>query len=456
MSLKTGKRESWLLLAVVAALGAAGCARAELGASGADAGAPGSRSDARPVKDDLGSPDAGEAEIGLRGIALGSRHTCSVYYSGDVRCWGNGEHGRLGSGAVVSLGESEVPSALDFVDLGGRAVQVVAGAWHSCALIEDGAVRCWGDSSFGQLGYGNTETIGDNETPASAGNVDIGGKATKLFAGSWHTCALLESGGLKCWGAGRDGRLGYGNEFNIGDNESPSAVGEVAVGGVIADVVLGAFHSCALIEGGTMRCWGSNAEGQLGLGTTNDVGDSALPSSVAPIEVGGTVIAMGAGRTHTCAVLETNELRCWGEGLYGRLGYGSEESTGDTAVPSALPTVDVGHPVSSVALGGFNTCALSPQGQVSCWGLASLGRLGYGNTDRIGDDETPSTAGTVDIGEAVSRILTADHGDHTCAVLEDRRVRCWGFNLHGVLGYGHTNDIGDDEAPATAGDVSIN
>ena len=115
----------------------------------------------------------------------------------------------------------------------GLGVPLEAGDFHTCALLQGGAVRCWGQATRGALGYGNTNNIGDDETPAAAGDVNVGGPVVQLAAGSDHTCALLQGGAVRCWGEGADGQLGYGNTNDIGDDEMPASAGDVNVGGVL-------------------------------------------------------------------------------------------------------------------------------------------------------------------------------------------------------------------------------
>jgi hypothetical protein len=172
------------------------------------------------------------------------------------------------------------------------------------------------------------------------------------------------------------------------------------------------------------------------------------------VDVGGTVTQIAAGESHTCAVLDTGAVRCWGLGGKGALGYGNPDFVGKDSPPSAAGDVPVGGTVTQVAAGYEHTCAVLDTGAVRCWGYASGGKLGYGNTEWIGDDETPASAGDVPVGGTATRIVTG--GAHTCAVLDTGAVRCWGGNLHGALGYGNAvRSLGADEVPMSAGDVPI-
>jgi cysteine-rich repeat protein len=382
-----------------------------------------------------------------RELVAGGDHTCAIVDGRVVRCWGKNTSGQLGRGHTATIGDKE-PWFSDGVYIGASVKQVAAGALHTCALLETGAVRCWGPGAHGRLGYGNVDTIGDDEVPAAAGDVDVGGPVKQLTVGNQHTCALLEGGTVRCWGRGQYGWLGYGKTDDIGDDEVPAAAGDVEVGGLVKQLAAGSAHTCALLETGTVRCWGSGGSGQLGYGNREFIGDDEVPATAGDVEVGGPVKQLAAGGAHTCALLETGTVRCWGSNAHGQLGYGNDSY--DVTAPAG--DVEVGGPVRQLAGGLYHTCALLETGTVRCWGLGVDGRLGYGNTEDIGDDEVPATAGDVDVGGPVKHV---EAWLHTCALLETGTVRCWGRGDHGRLGYGNTNNIGDNEAPGDAGDVEV-
>src|SRR5262249_23343068 len=150
------------------------------------------------------------------------------------------------------------------------------GAAHTCARLADGTVRCWGDGGNGRLGYGNTNNIGDNEAPITAGAVSVGGNVAALATGGGHTCGLLANRAVRCWGANSFGQLGYGFANNIGDNEAPSTAGPVDLGSgsSAAMIATGELHSCAVLSNGTVRCWGLGSEGRLGYASTTTIGDN--------------------------------------------------------------------------------------------------------------------------------------------------------------------------------------
>ena len=201
-----------------------------------------------------------------------------------MRCWGDALYGRLGYGNGNNIGDDENPASVGDVDVGGTVVQLAAGSKHTCALLQEGNVRCWGENHYGQLGYPGGETIGDNETPASAGDVDVGGKVLRLATGHFHSCAIMDKGTVRCWGNGTDGRLGYGRVSDIGDNETPAAAGVIDLGGKAVNIAAGGFHTCAVLEGDGVRCWGAGFRGQLGYGNTRSIGDNETPASAGDVE----------------------------------------------------------------------------------------------------------------------------------------------------------------------------
>lgn len=392
-------------------------------------------------------------------IAAGDRHTCALLPEGAVRCWGASRFGQLGYGDTDAIGDNELAAAAGDVPLGGTAIALTAGSNHTCALLETGTVRCWGHGGFGELGYGETDNVGDDETPASAGDVPVGGPVAAISAGASHTCALLVSGGVRCWGAGDAGRLGYGGTESVGDDEPASAGGDVNLGGTASAVTAGGFHTCALMTTGTVRCWGFGGSGALGYGDTRAVGstEATEPADIGDVDLGAGAIvrAISAGGLHTCAVvddaLRAGGIRCWGEARDGQLGYGNTDDIGDDETPASAGNLPLArlHAVG-ISSGSAHTCATFSEGDVRCWGNGIDGRLGYGTTDSIGG-EALGPPPAVTLGVAAAAVTTG--AAHTCARLSAADLRCWGSGLDGRLGYANTGSIGDDETPAEVSQV---
>ena len=421
------------------------------------------------IGDDETPASAGAVNLGAgrtaTSITAGSTHTCAVLDNGEVSCWGSGGFGRLGYGNTNTIGDDETPASAGAVNLGaGRtASSITAGNNHTCAILDNGEVSCWGSGTFGQPGYGNTDTIGDNETPGSAGAVNLGAgrTATSITAGSYHTCAILDNSELSCWGWGGNGRLGYGNTDNIGDDETPASAGAVNLGAgrTATSIAAGFEHTCAILDSGEVNCWGSGTYGQPGYGNTNTIGDDETPGSAGAVNLGAgpAATSITAGSQHTCAILDNGEVSCWGDGTYGQLGYGNTNSIGDDETPGSAGAVNLGagRTATSITAGGYHTCAILDNGEVRCWGYGFRGRLGYGNSDTIGDDETPASAGAVNLGAGRTATSIAAGFEHTCAILDNGEVICWGSGASGRLGYGNTDTIGDNETPDSAGVVDL-
>lgn len=369
-------------------------------------------------------------------VVVGDQHSCALMMTGNVRCWGSGEHGALGYGNTNNIGDDEFPSSAGDVDVGGEVVQITAGTNHTCALLANGHVRCWGEG-YGTLGYGNTDAIGDDETPASAGDVDVGGDVAQIAAGSSHTCALLVNGKVRCWGArGYEGQLGYGNTNAIGDDETPASAGDINVGGDVVQIAAGGDHTCALLANGKVRCWGDSSYGQLGyalddntIGAMPRIGDNEPPASAGDVPIVENVAQIAAGQYHTCAVLADGHLRCWG-GL----------TIGD---PSKYLNVPFEGLVTKVFAGAGNTCWLLPTHTAYCY--AAFSQIPF--------------MGDIDAGGAVEQVALSFN--HACFLLTTGQVRCSGLTGSSALGYATTQLILDPVtqrpvlSPAQAGDVFL-
>lgn len=387
------------------------------------------------------------------------QNVCVLIEGGRVRCWGRNNLGQLGYGHTDDIGDNETPADVGDVMLPEPGIALTMGDSHSCVLLADDAVRCWGQGSCGKLGYGNVNNIGDDEFPVSIIDVPIGGAALEVDAGGSQTCARLNDGKLRCWGCGSGGQLGYANNLDIGDNEPPANAGDVPVGGAVIAQSTGIGHTCAILANGAIRCWGNGFSGQLGYGNTTSIGDNETPASAgnvpalplgAPPTTQATALALGF---MSCALYETGDVLCWGGNGSGELGQGNTNPLGDNEFPATVSAIDLGGKAIAISAGDSFVCALLETQEAICWGYNGSGQLGYGNTMNIGDDETPGSIGPIDLGGPVKQVDAG--GEQACAILENNEVYCWGANFDGQLGYGNTMNIGDDEAPTAAGPVQI-
>ena len=356
-------------------------------------------------------------------VSASGAHSCALLPDGTLSCWGYNEFGQLGNGTTV-----DTSTAVAVAGITG-ATAVSAGHHHTCALLGDGTVRCWGANQFGQLGDG-TATTDTTPVPVAVGGITT---AVAVTTGAYHACALLADGTVRCWGYNEFGQLGNG--------ATASSSTPVTVAGLAAPTVVtaGAYHTCALLADGAIRCWGRNDYGQLGDGNT--------PDSPSPVGVSGLdpAAAVTAGGFHTCALLPDRSVRCWGQNIFGQLGDGSSitflvsaEVLGLTPLYSSTipPGSHSRTPVkvsgigtaTAVTAGGFHTCASLSDGSTKCWGENDYGQLGDG---RNSNSSTPVGVTGLDPSAAVSAGAW-----HTCALLPDRSVGCWGRNFAGQLGNG--------------------
>jgi alpha-tubulin suppressor-like RCC1 family protein len=423
-----------------------------------------------------------------------------------LRKKGNGHHGHgHGHGhppkpCAEECPDTHFPSSDDPEDCLLQATSVSAGVGYTCATLANGALKCWGGDSWYRLGYGAPEvTRGD--APGEMGNalpaipLGAGLSATEVFADSDLTCAILDSGNVKCWGYN-----GYGAVTGIPN--PPSVAGtvdtlpertfagrsaiQVAAGsgtgyvllddGTLNSITTSVFnnplgtgrvgvqfgrstlydhwHMCTVLDDGGVVCSGAGSAGQLG---RNPVGDlfPAPPEGYPLVDLGTgrTATQVALGDAHTCALLDGGDVKCWGLNTYGQLGLGDTNNRGllPAELGDALPVVPLGQPAQAITAGRNYACALLEDGSVKCWGRNDSGQLGLGHTNDIGDAPGEVAALTgVDLG--TGRTATAiDGGSHTCAILDTGALKCWGENGSGQLGLGDTADRG--VAPGQLGDA---
>lgn len=341
----------------------------------------------------------------------------------------------------------------------------------------------------GRLGYGSEQSLGGSPgtVPSSIGDVPLGVKAQAVACGTATTCIIHGQGQVRCWGLGFKGALGTGSEDSVGHVPTllPRDAADADVGARVLDLVVSA-HACALVEAAEnaalahVRCWGPNLHGQLGYGHARDVGatPSLTPRHAGNVPVGALVRQIDVGLYHTCVVTDAFRLRCWGGNEFGQLGYGRAGNLGDTAetTPAQNGDVDVGPlRVLRVSCGAWHTCVLLEDQSVKCWGRGETasgpgGAIGYGDDQEMSPfgyvPLTPAALRAVRVGGKVA--LLRSGRAHTCAVMLDEnspeddevastRIRCWGWNSFGQLGYGHRRSVGADASflPMHAGDVPV-
>ena len=283
---------------------------------------------------------------------------------------------------------------------------------HSCGIFTtSNTLQCWGDNVLGQLGLGDTT---DRSTPTTV-NLGTGRSALAVSAGYQHTCAILDNGKIKCWGRGDGGQLGNGA---TGNQNSPVAV-TMGDGVTAKKISLGDYHTCAIFNDDKVYCWGENDTGWLGIGTVSDRDTPAV------VDLGAdrTATAISTGSGHSCALLDDSSVKCWGSDAYGQRGNRNDESS---RLPLSVP-LGSGRSATAIHAKGFHSCAILDDGSVLCWGENIYGKLGDGTTT---SRKTPVAA---DLGEGRTATLIGGGRDHTCVVLDDGTLKCWGNNNFGQL-----------------------
>ena len=344
----------------------------------------------------------------VRAISAGTSHTCALVANGTVKCWGSNDNGQLGNGSTG--GFSTTPGIVSsFIGATGAVpAEIASGLRYNCVRLSDGTVNCWGDNSAGQLGNGSATSHGVNHPVVAsvATSVVVG-----LSSGSDDTCAILVNGTVQCWGANDANELGGGTPVPGVSN--------------VVEIASGADHNCARNAGGTIQCWGLNSFGEHGDGgisvqTVDQVlGITGLVSAR----------AVSAGSTFTCATRGTGTAACWGRGDSGQLG-----NSGSANSPNAVAVTGITNAVS-LTTGDKHACIVDATGIAKCWGDGTFGQLGNGVSGAGTRSTQPVTVTSTFPFIAISAGFT-----HTCAVTAGfGLIRCWGSNASGQLGTGDQN-----------------
>jgi alpha-tubulin suppressor-like RCC1 family protein len=267
---------------------------------------------------------------------------------------------------VVNLGSSNT------------AKTVAVGELHTCVILDSNVVKCWGYNGLGQLGYNDTNS---RSAPAAAG-VDLGpGTAAKsIVAGSNHTCALLANNTVKCWGFNGNGQLGYGD--TVQRNAPPSTTVNLGTGRTAKRIVAGLNFTCAILDNDTVKCWGANGNGQLGYGDTAQ--RNVPPDPTVNLGQGRTAKLIAAAANHTCATLDDDSVKCWGINSSGELGY--EDVNQRSAPPALGVNIGTGRVPRRILANSSHTCVLLTDNSIKCWGYNDFGEFGVGTSgERRGD-----------------------------------------------------------------------
>lgn len=446
-------------------------------------------------------------------ITLGGYATCIRYTSGKSRCFGMNLYGGLAIGDKVNRGDTPntMGYRLPFVYLfdenffnnnndqqnqnniteSKEIIDISYGGFHACAVIryirkrtatvngggdtdsigieteiDRNELKCFGENTFGKLGYGdlqhrgfNISQLGDN-LPAVDLNGDEPMSSLGLALGDSQTCVLTKNNKVRCFGNGFYGALGYEDSSSRGFAPNQMGVNLPYVNlGIIKPIAIfsGSFaaHNCVIFENRGVKCWGSNFYGQLGYSNKLNYGDKSgqMGDNLPFLDFGENSYAsmVALNNDHTCVLLQqTHAIKCWGNNINGQLGYGDNLSRGSSLLYPLKNLIPIDHGAPSgvipiyITTGAFHTCALFSTGGVKCWGNGSNGSLGYEKKADIGSSDTHMGPNlpfvNLGTGVVVSKLATGSF--HNCVILSDGKIKCWGLNSNGQLGLGDTRNRG--------------
>ena len=402
-----------------------------------------------------------------------SQHSCSVVMTGAslLKCWGKNVDGQLGTGSQTPYGEfpGTMGNTLPYIDMGPgtTAKGIATGYDHTCSITNHDSVKCWGTFMDGQLGrntYGSfgssPDHMGTNMPDVSLGSSGgVQHTAKQIALGKQHTCAILNNNMLKCWGRNSFGQLGIDTYQNkgLGENDMGDFLPYVVLGSgkTAKQISAGNDNTCAVLNDNTLKCWGQNMDGQIGVYTMTafswglgfKYGMDTLPSI--NLGTGVTVKQVSVGDSFVCALLQvSNSVKCWGKNNYGQLGLQDTASRGGNSVGElgdGFPTVNLGTGMTAkqVSAGSKHACAVLSNNKLKCWGLNTYGELGIGNSQQHGH-----AAGTMgdalpfaELGAGRTARYVSAGDERTCAMMDDNRVKCWGRGRYGQLGSESENNI---------------
>ena len=323
--------------------------------------------------------------------------------------------GPIATSAVpaTTSGAPGEPSSIPSAGATGGATAISVGLGHACALMSTGGVKCWGENVWGQLGYG--KELLPSTTPVDV--VGLGDRAIAIAAGEYHTCAILSAGNVKCWGYNAQGQLGNGVDDTgaIKRNHINAPVDVIGLPDKATAIATGGSQTCVVLAAGDVACWG-------------DVPGNGLDNSSTPVRLKGLasrILAVGSGDGDACIVLGGGSMKCWGNNAYGQLGNGTSDNDAHNYVTDVAGIADGVAGATAVSLGSAYACALTTEGGVLCWGQNIYGQLGIGTVDKP-FSPLPHTV-PHEVAGLQDGIIAIDAGQtSTCALTKAGRVDCWG------------------------------
>lgn len=368
-------------------------------------------------------------------VATGGTHTCALDSDGTAYCWGSNSSGQLGNGTTD---DSSTPVAVATTGaLAGKSMLSLSlgASGYSCGLASDNQAYCWGSNSYGGIGSGSASSSEPQPVAVSRTGVLAGKTINSLSSGSGHSCAIASDNFGYCWGWNNNGQLGDGTTTNS-STPVPVARTGVLAGKTLKSISAGSGFTCAIASDNLAYCWGLNGWGQLG--------NSSTTSSLSPVAVSRTGVLAGKtmksvvlGGEHACAVASDNYAYCWGGNASGKLGNGTTSANSTTATTVVRTGVLSGKTIRAIsaAQSGGHVCVLASDNQAYCWGQNDRGQLGN-NTTSSSSTSAPVTVYTAGVLAGKTLTGVSANGRHTCATTTDANLYCWGNNSDGRFGNG--------------------
>lgn len=461
--------------------------------------------------------------VPVKQVVTSNRSTCTLLVNGTIKCWGDNTDGILGHNLQYEaygqepgqLGNNLMTTKLFDANLPANAgllvEKIFMGKYHACAVLNNGKAKCWGNNTYGQLGYADLNSrgrdfpLGESLPYLNVGTLDgttntIDASIVEMALGESHTCAVVRAysrpdlaaglreqtlqNRLKCWGRYNKGQIGWAtpsaivgaitssnivtlpsinNHTDKGFIDLPNIADPIIVSNrdkKVTKISAGNHHTCVELEDFTLMCWGDNTYGQLGIGTTTQSNVPVLvnfPSAAA----NKTIQVLALGGEHSCTSFTESSggkfTKCWGRNNFGQLGAGSTSNLGDNSTemsnlqPISFPS---GRYAISLALGQKHTCAVLDNDRLVCWGDSSEGQLGYGpQVSQVGT--TVASMGDnlayVNLGTEgsapVEVVSVISSSNHNCLITSDSLLKCFGENGFGQLGYEDTQNRGKGQLP---------
>ena len=329
--------------------------------------------------------------------SIGEGHACAVKTNGDLFCFGANDYGQIGNGTTTDFPITSVGGSTPILT---GVSKVLCGKYHSCALKTNGAVSCWGNNDYGQ--------VGNNSTSHVTSPIEVLTGVSKLFVGNYISCAVKTDNSLWCWGRNDYGQTGDGTLVSV---KTPKEIAQN-----VSSVDFGRFHTCMLSTSNTLYCWGRNNFGQIG---NNDSTLATVRNTTTSILTNVTNFSLSREVDTTCAI-SNSKAYCWGRNSLGQVGNGTHDD-------QISPYEVISSGASSIST-SYHACALMTSGAVKCWGNNAFGEIGNGTyEEEVLVPYQPISSGVVGVTVGES---------HTCTRMSDNTMYCWGLNSHGELGLG--------------------